>query len=116
MRQIPGLTTIALAAIAVLTATFAAAWPKCAAAQTDRATASTPGVNPLLERASELLRAGKIEEAESAARDVVNTEPRNPAAHTLLGVILFQRGHADEAEQELRRALRINPKFVTALS
>src|SRR6476660_5095452 len=65
--------------------------------------------------AAALLEAGKLEEAEVAVRDVIAHEPRNAQAHALLGVILNQRGVADEAEKELREAVHLDPRSEPAL-
>jgi Flp pilus assembly protein TadD len=66
----------------------------------------------LLVRALELLRAGKVEEAEPLVRRALKVGPSNADAHALLGVILDQRGRAREAEAAYRAALRLKPTAV----
>src|SRR5258708_6469324 len=58
--------------------------------------------------AKRLLEAGRLEEAESLARRSLKAAPGDVEAHTLLGVILDQRGQPTEAEQEYREALRLD--------
>ena len=56
---------------------------------------SSPGnVDTLLSEAGALVQAGRLEEAETATRKIVGSHPRNAEAHSLLGVILDQRGAA----------------------
>src|SRR5260221_911260 len=66
-----------------------------------RSLTATPAES-LLARATALMQQGKVAEAEAATRDALAAEPRNPDAHALLGVILFQLSHREEAERELR--------------
>src|ERR1044072_9618982 len=73
-------------------------------------------VDTLLSEAGALVPAGRLQEAEAATRKILATHPRNAAAHSLLGVILDQRGQAVEAEKEYGAALRLKPKLVSALS
>src|SRR5947209_14007944 len=81
-----------------------------------KAVAPRGGDSSLVRDAAALLRAGKLEEAEAAARGAVSADPRDSEAHALLGVILVQRGRQDEAERELREAVRIDPKSTGALT
>src|SRR4030095_14283810 len=83
--------------------------PPKAAQQTNDATSA-------LTEAANLLKAGKLEEAEALTRRVVSGAPGNPNAHILLGVILDQRGREVEAEREYREALRLQPNNVSALA
>ena len=69
-----------------------------------------------LSEAGALVQAGKLEEAEAATRKIISTYPRSAEAHSLLGVILDQRGMAGEAEKEYDAALRLKPNLVGALS
>ena len=79
-------------------------------------TSTRGGDSPLVRDAAALLEAGRVEEAEVAARGAVNADPRDAQAHALLGVILEQRGRHDEAERELRESLRLDPKSTGALT
>src|SRR5262245_53167991 len=76
----------------------------------------TTQVDTLLSDAGALVQAGKLQEAEAATRKILATHPRNAQAHSLLGVILDQRGLTAEAEKEYGAALRLQPKLVSALS
>src|SRR5678815_4031297 len=73
-------------------------------------------VDTLLNDAGALVQAGRLEEAEAATRKILTAHPRNAEAHSLLGVILDQRGLTAEAEKEYGAALRLQPKLVSALS
>jgi len=70
----------------------------------------------LLSDAGALVQAGRLAEAEAATRKILTTHPRNAEAHSLLGVILDQRGASAEAEKEYGAALRLKPKLVSALT
>src|ERR1041384_4396610 len=87
-----------------------------AAAFPARSAQEQPASNNELQKAAELMRSGNLLEAESVVRSILKSDTRNAAAHTLLVVILFQRGIPAEAETELRRALKYDPKFVAALT
>ena len=45
-----------------------------------------------LTEAANLVRAARLAEAETATRKIIAANPRNAEAHSLLGVILDQRG------------------------
>ena len=77
---------------------------------------TSPNVDTLLSEAGALVQAGRLQEAEAATRKILTTHPRNAEAHSLLGVILDQRGLTAEAEKEYGAALRLKPKLVSALS
>src|SRR5215213_5275866 len=70
----------------------------------------------LLREAAELMRAGRLEEAEAAARKATAAAPRSAEARALLGLILEQRGSRAEAERELREAVRLDPRNANALT
>src|SRR5205085_4837917 len=59
-----------------------------------------PSVETELSEAGALVQAGRLEEAEAAVRKVLGTHPRSAEAHSLLGVILDQRGATADAEKE----------------
>jgi len=69
-----------------------------------------------LAEAAKLFQAGRLEEAEAAARKVIAADSRNAEAHSLLGAVLDQRGLAAEAEREYQAALLLKPNSVTALA
>src|SRR5213594_1291376 len=63
-----------------------------------------------------LLQAGRLDEADAATRKITAANPRNAEAHTLLGIVLDQRGLTGEAEREYHAALLLKPNSVTALA
>src|SRR5687768_13206983 len=100
--------------IPVILASFAV----CATnnAQTTRPQrAPSQQVETQLNDAGMLIQSGRLEEAETAIRKIISTNPRSAEAHTLLGVILDQRGLPGEAEKEYGAALRLKPNLVGAL-
>src|SRR6185369_17263051 len=79
-------------------------------------TVAAQNVDTMLSEAGTLVQTGRLAEAETATRKILTTYPRNAEAHSLLGVILDQRGATAEAEKEYDAALRLQPKLVSALS
>jgi Flp pilus assembly protein TadD len=73
-------------------------------------------IETALSEAGALVQAGRLEEAETATRKLLTTNPKSAEAHALLGVILDQRGVTNEAEKEYAAALRLKPNLVSALS
>lgn len=69
-----------------------------------------------LSRAAELLRVGKLAEAETVISRLLAANPRNSDAHNLLGILRDQRGQTAEAEREYRAALRFNPNSISAMA
>lgn len=68
------------------------------------------------ERALDLHRVGKLDQAAQLYGQVLRTQPTHfDAAHNL-GAVLLQQGRFDEAERQLRRALQINPRSHEALN
>src|SRR5215216_7759220 len=80
------------------------------------ATPQRASLDTMLSEAGALVQAGRLEEAEAATRKILSTNPRSAEAHSLLGVILDQRGVTADAEKEYAAALRLKPKLVSALS
>ena len=72
--------------------------------------------NQSLGEAAALLQSGRLAEAETATRKIVAESPHNAEAHTLLGVILDQRGLSADAEHEYHLALALKPNSISALS
>ena len=58
---------------------------------------------------------GDLAIAEKIARAVVASEPKRAAAHELLGRILLETSHAEEAREAFARALEIQPDHVPAI-
>ncbi len=70
------------------------------------------------ERAVELHRAGRLQEAKAAYRRLLRRDANNDAAMNALGILLGQTGDYTEAEKSLRRAIAIdsrNPAYHTNL-
>jgi len=59
-------------------------------------------------------RAGRLAEAESLYRQILNHQPGNVQVLGLLGALLGQQGRFDAAEQMLRRVVAIDPKAARA--
>jgi len=64
-----------------------------------------------LDYAELCLRSGDRNEAKTAAEQVANEEPKNAAAHFLLGRIGLQMDEADLAKREFETAVRLDPTF-----
>jgi tetratricopeptide (TPR) repeat protein len=62
-----------------------------------------------LGRAEELLARGDLEGAERVAGELARNFPHEGNCHLLLGKIVAERGRDGEAEESLRRALRLDP-------
>lgn len=58
--------------------------------------------------------ANEPEAATAALAQAVCVEPRNPGAHNYFAVILSRRGWYSGAEDELQRALQLDPNFAEA--
>lgn len=58
-----------------------------------------------------LLRAERLDEAESHLRDSVNIDSRFPTAHLRLGQVLEKKDRLDEAVAELSEAVRLDPTY-----
>jgi Flp pilus assembly protein TadD len=67
------------------------------------------GVGAQLARAGALLDEGKLAEAEGACLAVLSSEPANPAATHLLGLIRARGGDAAAGEQLIRRSIEFSP-------
>ncbi|MEQ1650878.1 MAG: tetratricopeptide repeat protein, partial [Hyphomicrobium sp.] len=65
---------------------------------------------PSLHHALDLHRAGKLPEAEQAYRALLQVQPRQPDALSLLGVVLEAQGKAEEAVGFIRKAITLDPK------
>jgi Zn-dependent protease with chaperone function/tetratricopeptide (TPR) repeat protein len=61
-----------------------------------------------------LRKVGRLEEAESRARAVLEMEPRSGQAHLTLAAVAFDRGDRAGARKELARAERLVPGSMTA--
>jgi len=52
--------------------------------------------------------AGRLDQAEKIARQVIEAKPDNSDAHNILGAVLFRRGQTAEGLGEVREAIRLN--------
>jgi uncharacterized protein (TIGR02466 family) len=72
-------------------------------------TSTAAGVTAQLARAGALLDEGKLSEAEGACLAVLSSEPANPAATHLLGLIRARGGDASAGEELIRRSIEFSP-------
>src|SRR5258706_14391327 len=72
--------------------------------------------NTSFDRAVDLQRAGKLDQAAEFYRAILRQHPTHFEAAHNLGAILLQVGSFDAAERQLRRALQINPRSPEALN
>ena len=68
------------------------------------------------DRAVDLQRAGKLDQAAELYREFLRQHPTHFEAAHNLGAILLQTGNFNAAERQLRRALQINPHSPEALN
>ena len=66
------------------------------------------GPSQLLEIALQHHREGRLPQAESGYRDILQIDPENVDALHFLGVLAYQRGEHQKAEELISRALRVN--------
>ncbi|MBF0130983.1 MAG: tetratricopeptide repeat protein [Magnetococcales bacterium] len=71
-------------------------------------------VGPGFDRAVEYLLQGRLDEAETIVRNVLQTSPNHADALHLLGVIAYQRGQWGEAVSWISKAVAQRPGFVEA--
>jgi tetratricopeptide (TPR) repeat protein len=65
-------------------------------------------VGELVRRAAEALAAGDLDGARAAGRLALDQNPQDPAVHLLLGRVALADRHEAEAEEHLRRALKLD--------
>jgi tetratricopeptide repeat protein/glycosyl transferase family 9 (putative heptosyltransferase) len=63
----------------------------------------------MLQSAAALHKAGRLAEAQTACRDVLNRHPDHPAAVHLLGIVVGRLGRTAESVQLLRQAVQLQP-------
>jgi len=74
-------------------------------------------IEDLAGRAEQFEREGKLDDAESAYREILKIDPQSVAALNRLGAIEVQRGRFSDGIRFYRRALEISPsEFVTNLN
>jgi len=74
-----------------------------------RGPSGAPDVAALVSRGTELRKAGRLTDAESALRAAIATAPRSAPAHVHLGIVLAERGQLDEATELFSRATILDP-------
>jgi tetratricopeptide (TPR) repeat protein len=67
-----------------------------------------------LRAGAELLRQGRIPEAEKRAINSLTLDPANPEIYALLGVICDQSGRGEEAVQHFQKAVELEPNSASA--
>ncbi len=73
-------------------------------------------IEPSLQRAIDLHRAGRVWEAEKIYREILSRKPNHLQALHLLGVVAGQVGRPDAAVALLQRAIQVKPDFAEAHS
>src|SRR5437870_5698877 len=68
------------------------------------------GPQPSLERAAELIRDNRLQEADSELDQILKTRPNDAAALNLRGTVRAQQGKLNEAETLFLRAARLDPR------
>src|SRR5690242_12062171 len=68
----------------------------------------------LVARAEDALERRDLEEARGLAEQAAGAHPHDPAVHLLLGRIALAAGRGNDAVEELRRAVRLDPLLVAA--
>lgn len=70
-----------------------------------------PNVQEAMEQSASLYGAGKYREAAGLLQKVIRADPRNAAAHHLLGIVVHKAGNnLDKAIEIVTRAVRLSPK------
>jgi len=69
----------------------------------------------LLDQATALADRGQLTEAKKILQQALVTEPGNPQAHCLMGIVEEASGETAGAEASYRRAIYLNPSHVDAL-
>jgi protein O-GlcNAc transferase len=68
------------------------------------------------QRCTDLHRLGKLKEAESAYRDLLQVDPDHIAANHMLGMLLHQIGESHESTQHLEKAIRLGGEQASILA
>ena len=61
-------------------------------------------------------QAGRLREAETLCRQILEANPDHPDALHLRGVLALQAGHGDEAIRFIERSVELNPNNADALN
>ena len=71
-------------------------------------------IERLWQEAGDAYDAGNVTEEETALRQIIELDPNDVIAHTLLGIVLAEQGRYDEAEAAYRRAIELEPENALA--
>src|SRR5437764_1127820 len=82
---------------------FLALWLILAVAHADE--------RPSIEKAMQLVSAGKLAEADSMLLDLEKADPRNPEVQYRFGLVLLKEGKLDAARLRLESAAKLDPKY-----
>src|SRR5262245_65835659 len=74
-----------------------------------RGPSGAPDVAALVSRGTELRKAGRVTDSESALLAAIATAPRSAPSHVHLGIVLAERGQLDEATELFSRATILDP-------
>lgn len=77
-------------------------------------TESSPFVSEALGNALKHHLEGRLEEAETVYKRILELEPDNPTALNHLGALAYQAGKPDEASKYIAKALRRSPRYAAA--
>jgi tetratricopeptide (TPR) repeat protein len=72
---------------------------------------SDPAVNEKFRKATEAMRAGKLEEAGDGFSEVIKAAPDFAEAFLNLGLVLEEQGHNEDAISYLKKALALKPRM-----
>ncbi|MDE3012179.1 MAG: tetratricopeptide repeat protein [Pseudomonadota bacterium] len=75
-----------------------------------------PALDPALTEAWNALRAGRLDAASTAYRQLAREQPGNVDVQLGLGRISAEQGQGDEARRHFQRALELDPRNATALA
>lgn len=104
----PAVQRSILIALVCLTATLFAQEPKAETVATPKAATAAKPKSASLKRAEKLFFAKKYETAATLLRKVIEDEPENGRANSLLGDVYYFQGHYDKAVSHLMRAAELN--------
>jgi len=81
-----------------------------------RDSARDAAIHSRLTQGHQLLRAGKLEQAESQFRQILHADPKNVIANNLLGLLCLQTRRLEEAASFISAALEVKPDDAQAHS
>lgn len=78
--------------------------------------AAAPSASKMILNGSELLSAGKTEEALAKFNEVISQAPSNPVAYFYRGAAYEKAGNAEKAVEDYSKAVELKPDFILSLS